>query len=45
MTIDEICFACINALRVEGYNESTIFNYELKYFSSVSICKTGALSF
>lgn len=28
MTIDEICSACINALRVEGYNESTIFNYE-----------------
>lgn len=28
MTIDEICSACINALCVEGYNESTIFNYE-----------------
>lgn len=28
MTIDEICSACINALRAEGYNESTIFNYE-----------------
>ena len=28
MTIDEICSACINALRVEGYHESTIFNYE-----------------
>lgn len=28
MTIDEICSTCINALRVEGYNESTIFNYE-----------------
>lgn len=28
MTIDEICEACINALRIEGYNESTIFNYE-----------------
>lgn len=28
MTIDEICEACINALRLEGYNESTIFNYE-----------------
>ncbi len=28
MTIDEICSACINELRVEGYNESTIFNYE-----------------
>ena len=28
MTIDEICSACIDALRAEGYNESTIFNYE-----------------
>ena len=28
MTIDEICSACINELRVEAYNESTIFNYE-----------------
>lgn len=28
MTIDEICSACINALCVEGYNESTVFNYE-----------------
>jgi len=28
MIIDEICEACINALRLEGYNESTIFNYE-----------------
>ena len=28
MTIDEICSACINAIRAEGYNESTIFNYE-----------------
>lgn len=28
MTIDEICEACINALHIEGYNESTIFNYE-----------------
>jgi integrase len=28
MTIDEICSACINALRAERYNESTIFNYE-----------------
>ena len=28
MTIDEICAACINELRVEAYNESTIFNYE-----------------
>lgn len=28
MTIYEICSACINALRAEGYNESTIFNYE-----------------
>lgn len=28
MTINEICTACINALRAEGYNESTIFNYE-----------------
>lgn len=28
MTIDEICSTCITALRVEGYNESTIFNYE-----------------
>lgn len=28
MTIDEICSACINAIHVEGYNESTIFNYE-----------------
>lgn len=28
MTIDEICAACINALRSEGYNESTIYNYE-----------------
>ena len=28
MTIDEICSACINALRAESYNESTILNYE-----------------
>jgi len=28
MTIDEICSACINAIRAENYNESTIFNYE-----------------
>ena len=28
MTIDEICTACINELRAEAYNESTIFNYE-----------------
>lgn len=28
MTIDEICSTCITALRVEGYNELTIFNYE-----------------
>lgn len=28
MTINEICSACINALRVASYNESTIFNYE-----------------
>lgn len=28
MTIDEICSACINELRVEAYNDSTIFNYE-----------------
>ena len=28
MTIDEICSACINAIRAEGYNESTILNYE-----------------
>lgn len=28
MTIDEICAACINTLQSEGYNESTIFNYE-----------------
>lgn len=28
MTIDKICSACINALRAENYNESTIFNYE-----------------
>ncbi len=28
MTIDEICSACITALRAEGYNDSTIFNYE-----------------
>ena len=28
MTIDEICNACIGALRSEGYNKSTIFNYE-----------------
>lgn len=28
MTIDEICSARINALHAEGYNESTIFNYE-----------------
>ncbi|MEG1725778.1 MAG: tyrosine-type recombinase/integrase [Anaerovoracaceae bacterium] len=28
MTIDEICEACINALRTESYNESTILNYE-----------------
>lgn len=24
MTIDEICSACLNALRAEGYNESTV---------------------
>lgn len=28
MTIDKICEACIKALRAEGYNETTIFNYE-----------------
>lgn len=28
MTINEICEACLNALRAEGYNETTIFNYE-----------------
>lgn len=28
MTIDEMCKACIDALRSERYNESTIFNYE-----------------
>lgn len=28
MTINEICEACIKALRAEGYNETTIFNYE-----------------
>lgn len=28
MTIDEICSACLDAVRAEGYNESTIFNYE-----------------
>lgn len=28
MTINEICSACISALRAEGYNETTIFNYE-----------------
>lgn len=28
MTINEICEVCISALCSEGYNESTIFNYE-----------------
>lgn len=28
MTIDTICDACINAVRVAGYNESTVSNYE-----------------
>lgn len=28
MTIDEICEACIKALYSEGYNETTILNYE-----------------
>ena len=28
MTINEICDACITAVRDAGYNESTVFNYE-----------------
>ncbi len=28
MIIETICDSCIKAVRVAGYNESTIFNYE-----------------
>lgn len=28
MTIDSICTTCVDAVRVAGYNGSTIFNYK-----------------
>lgn len=44
MTIDEICSACINALRAEGYNESTIFNYEGVIRRFKQFCKDRDIS-
>lgn len=44
MTIDEICSACINALRVEGYNETTIFNYEGVIRRFKQFCKEREVS-
>lgn len=44
MTIDEICSACLNALRAEGYNESTIFNYEGVIRRFKQFCKDRDIS-
>ncbi len=45
MTIETICDECINAIKVAGYNKSTIFNYEgvIRWFKKFCLERGAAV--